>query len=98
MPFGPGKTPASSGTAIIEAASSSRAVCQPKPAMKACPIGANRNWPIDPAAVAIPTDQLRCSGGSSRVKPAMMMPKDAPDRPRPISTPAVRYSSTLVVA
>ena len=65
--------------------------------MNACPSGANRNWPSEPAAVARPIDQVRRSGGTSRANAASTIVNDAPERPRPSSTPPVRLSVAAFV-
>ena len=65
--------------------------------MNDCPSGAKRNCPSDPHAVASPIAEVRRSGGTSRAKAASTIVNDAPDRPRPISTPPVRYSEPGVV-
>ena len=65
--------------------------------MKPCPIGANRNWPIDPAAVARPIAHEARSGRTSRANAAITIVNDPPARPRPTITPPVSASVVLVV-
>ena len=65
--------------------------------MNACPSGANKNWPIDPAAVASPIAHERRSSGTSRAKAAITIVKDPPESPRPTSTPALSVSVAGVV-
>ena len=60
--------------------------------MKPWPSGANRNWPIEPAAVARPIAQERRAGSTSRAKAAMTIVNDPPATPRPTSTPPVSAS------
>ena len=60
--------------------------------MKPWPSGANRNWPIEPAAVARPIAHERRSSGTSRAKAAMTIVNDPPERPRPMSTPPLSAS------
>jgi hypothetical protein len=73
------------------AASRYSAVCQPNEAMKAWPSGANTNCPMEDAAVAMPNDHERLSGGTSLANAAMMMENEVMAMPRPISTPPDRY-------
>ena len=61
--------------------------------MKPWAIGANRNCPIEPAAVASPIAHERRSGGTSRANAAMTIVNEPPERPRPTSTPPVIVSA-----
>ena len=61
------------------------------------PSGAKRNWPSEPAAVARPSDHDRRSGGTRRAKAASTIVNDAPERPKPSSTPPVRLSAVALV-
>ena len=56
----------------------------------ATPVGANRNWPNEPAAVPAPSASPRRSGGSSFEKADSTRLKEQPDSPKPINTPAPR--------
>ena len=47
------------------------------------------NWPNDPAALAIPMAMLRFSAGTARPTTPRMTENDVPDRPMPISKPAL---------
>ena len=58
-------------------ARNTRAVCQPKAAMKAWPNGAKMNWPSEPAAVAMPKAHERFSGGTRRPKAAITIVNEA---------------------
>ena len=65
--------------------------------MNAWPSGANRNCPIEPAAVASPSDHERRSSGTSRVNAASTTMNEPPESPSPISTPPVSASCAWVV-
>ena len=80
-----------SGTTIrIMPARQTKAICQPKLAMKACPSGAKTNWPIEEAAVAMPKTKERFSCGTARPKAAITTPNEAVPMPMPMRTPPVR--------
>jgi hypothetical protein len=65
--------------------------------MNAWPIGANRNCPSEPQAVARPIAHARRSAGSNREKEAITIVNDAPDMPSPSRSPPVTYSAAGLV-
>ncbi|MCY1287048.1 hypothetical protein D9M70_360340 [compost metagenome] len=50
------------------------------------------NWPKEPAAAAMPMAMLRFSTGTARPTTPRITEKDVPDRPMPISSPALKDS------
>ena len=65
--------------------------------MNAWPIGANRNWPSEPAAVPRPSAHERRSGGTRRAKAASTIVNEPPERPSPTSRPPVTASVVPLV-
>ena len=55
--------------------------------------GSIANWPNDPAAAEMPSAMLRFSGGNRRPSTPETTLNVTPDRPAPISTPAVSTNS-----
>ncbi len=50
------------------------------------------NWPKEPAALEIPIAMLRCSAGTARPTAPRITENEVPERPRPISRPALSDS------
>ena len=67
-PVKPGsrKPQASGAISSTAAASTSRASCQPSPAIRKPSTGTMRNWPKEPAAAATPIAQERRAGSTWR--------------------------------
>ena len=74
-------------------ASTSSATCQSKLAISVCVIGSSRNWPNEPAEVAMPIARLRRSGATVRPMTARMMPNEVPPSAPPSRTALFRCSS-----
>ena len=68
------------------------------PDISVCVTGSSANWPNDPDAAEMPSAMLRFSGGYSRPSTPATTENVSPERPVPISTPAVRISMSGVVA
>jgi hypothetical protein len=79
-------------------ANTNSAFCHPVPSISATPNGANRNWPNEPAAVHAPTATLRQRSGISLPNAGSTRLNEQPDKPNPISAPAVRYRVLGVAA
>ena len=75
-----------------QAAKISSVCCQPKLSISATASGENRNCPNEPAAVPAPNASVRHSGGISLPNAPITMVNEQPASPKPISTPAVRWS------
>ncbi len=75
-----------------------RVCCQPNSPMNATASGENRNCPNEPAAVPAPKASRRHSGGISLPKAPITTVNEEPASPKPITTPAVRWSIAGVSA
>jgi hypothetical protein len=71
--------------------------CHPTVSMSTLAVGRNRNCPSEPAAVLAPNAMGRQLSGRSLPKTLMTRLPEQPDRPKPTSTPAPRWTSTGVV-
>src|SRR5262245_1525985 len=81
----------------VSAAKMSSVSGHPYQSMSATDNGENRNGPNEPDAVPTPNANVRQSGGISRPSAPITMVNDAPASPKPIMTPAVRWSIAGVV-
>ena len=79
-------------------AKTTSACCQPSVSIRMLPIGGKRNWPKEPAAVPAPKAIGRHCSGRSLPKAASTRLNEQAERPKPISTPAPRWSWSGVVA
>ncbi|MNK75372.1 hypothetical protein D3C87_949120 [compost metagenome] len=67
---------------------------QPSQPIKPRVPGNIANWPKEPAALAMPMPMLRFSGGTARPTTPRITENEVPDRPMPISRPALSDSVT----
>ena len=84
--------PASGTIKATSKASASNAEDQPSHSISPRLPGSMMNWPKELAALAIPIAMLRFSGGTARPTAPRITENEVPDRPRPISSPALRVS------
>ena len=88
----------SGSTSSIRPANISSALCQENASISACASGENRNWPNEPAAVPAPKASPRQFSGTSLPSAPITIGNEQPARPKPISTPAERSSTSVVGA
>src|SRR5690554_5936804 len=82
----------------ISPAQTSSAVDQPKTSSKPKVPGSMTNCPNEPAALAMPMAMLRFSGATERPTADSNTENEVPDKPKPISTPALRNNVEGVLA
>lgn len=67
----------------------SKAADQPSQPIRPRVPGSMANWPKEPAALAMPMAMLRFSAGTARPTTPRITENEVPDRPIPISRPAL---------
>ncbi|MNE38703.1 hypothetical protein D3C80_1326120 [compost metagenome] len=70
--------------------STSNAADQPSQPIRPSVPGSMANWPKEPAALAIPMAMLRFSAGTARPTTPRITENEVPERPIPISRPALK--------
>ncbi|MCY1287741.1 hypothetical protein D9M70_367520 [compost metagenome] len=84
--------PASGTISATSRPRASSAADQPSQPISPRVPGSMANWPNEPAAAAMPMAMLRCSIGTARPTTPSSTENEVPDRPMPISSPALSDS------